>query len=204
MKLIVGLGNPGDKYEKTRHNLGFVVVDKFLKNMQSVKDTAWQENSKFKSDIFIFDFQPKIGNAEKVILVKPKTFMNNSGMAVSLICSFYKISPSDVWIIHDELDLPLGNVKIRLGGSGAGHHGIESIIEALGTDKFWRFRLGIGYAKNKQAIAKHKVKADEFVLDKFNMHESGTLKHLVKKGADALEDALGKGLTKAMNRFNTK
>lgn len=204
MKLIVGLGNPGEKYEKTRHNLGFIVVDKLLKSSQSVKNTSWEKNDKFKSEIFNFQWHSKSGNLEKVILAKPLTFMNNSGMAVGLIAKFYKIDPADIWIIHDELDLPIGNLKIRLGGSGAGHHGVESIIESLGTDKFYRFRLGIGYAKNKQEIAKHKVKADEYVLDRFNEHESGTIKHIIKKGVNALEDALEEGLEKAMNRFNTK
>ncbi len=204
MKLIVGLGNPGEKYEKTRHNLGFMVVDKFLKSVASAKDGVWEENKKLKSDIYIFDWQPKVGKSERVILAKPQTFMNLSGMAVSLISSFYKISPEDVWIVHDELDLPLGNIKIRFGGSGAGHHGVESIINALKTEKFWRFRLGIGYAHNKQEIAKHRVKADEYVLDKFSAHESGTLKHLIKGAEQALETALEKDLRSAMNRFNTK
>lgn len=199
MKLIVGLGNPGEKYEKTRHNLGFTVVDSFLRNIESSKNSKWEENSKFKSEIEMSEI-----NGEKIILAKPLTYMNNSGMAVKIISDFYKISPVDIYVVHDELDLPLGAMKIRLGGAGAGHHGVESIIEALGDDKFYRFRLGIGYAKNKQEIAKHKVKADEFVLDKFSSHESGTLKHLIKRGADALEVALEKGMETAMNRFNTK
>lgn len=205
MKLIVGLGNPGEKYETTRHNFGFMILDQFLKNLELVKDTAWNDNKKLKSDIFVFETHPKLGNSQKVILAKPKTFMNLSGLAVSLIANFYKIKPDDIWIVHDELDLPLGMMKIRLGGSGAGHHGIESIIEHLKTDKFWRFRMGIGSNHNRDEMVKHNFKnAEEFVLDNFTSHDSGTLKHLIKRGAQALEMALEKDLQSAMNRFNTK
>lgn len=205
MKLILGLGNPGDKYERTRHNLGFMILDQFLKNLELVKDTAWDDNKKLKSDVFVFESHPKLGSPQKVILAKPKTFMNLSGMAVSSIANFYKIKPDDIWIVHDELDLPLGMMKIRLGGSGAGHHGIESIIEHLKTDKFWRFRMGIGSTHNKDEMVKHNFKnAEEFVLDNFTAHDSGTLKHLIKRGAQALEMALEKDLQSAMNRFNTK
>ena len=131
--------------------------------------------------------------------------MNNSGMALSLISSFYKIEPVDIWIVHDELDLPLGTMKIRFGGSGAGHHGVESIIKALGTDKFWRFRMGIGISKNYDEIARHKFKnTDDFVLDRFTTHDTRTVKHLIKRGVDSLKTALKKDIHAAMNRFNTK
>ena len=131
--------------------------------------------------------------------------MNNSGLAVSLIASFYKISPSDIWIVYDELDLPLGNMKIRFGGAAAGHHGVESIMESLKTEKFWRFRMGIGVSKGKEEVAKHKFKkAEEFVLDEFSKHDAGTLKHLIKRGTQAITVALEQDLQAAMNRFNTK
>ena len=205
MKLIVGLGNPGEKYEKTRHNLGFMVVDHFLKNLESAKQTAWTDDKKLKSDIFQTDWESKMFGREKIILAKPKTYMNNSGMAVSLISSFYKIPPIDIWIINDDLDLPVGFMKIRFGGASAGHHGVESIIDSLGTDKFWRFRLGIGESHHHDEMAKHNQKsAEEFVLDKFSGSESGTVKHLVKHGANAIEDALEKGIEFAQNRYNTK
>jgi PTH1 family peptidyl-tRNA hydrolase len=199
MKLIVGLGNPGEKYEKTRHNLGFLVVEAFLKNISSVKNTKWEYSAKFKAEIANFE----IGK-DKIIIAKPLTYMNKSGIAVKAISSFYKIKPNDIFVVYDELDLPLGAMKIRLGGSAAGHHGVESIIESLGDDKFYRFRLGIGYAKNHSEIAKHRIKADQFVLDKFGAHEKGSLKHLIKRGADALELAIKDGVEKAMSRFNTK
>lgn len=210
MKLIVGLGNFGGKYDKTRHNLGFIILDQFLKDTEPVNKTMWEDNPKFKSDIFVLDWQRRSASSgqakeEKVILVKPKTLMNNSGLAVSLISAFYKIKLEDIWIVHDELDLPLGTMKIRLGGAAAGHHGVESIIESLKSEKFYRFRMGIGQTRGKEEIEKHKIrKADEFVLDKFNSHEAGTLKHLIKKGSEALSMALEKDIKSAMNRFNTK
>ncbi len=205
MKLIVGLGNPGDKYESTRHNLGFVVLDHLVKNSQSVSKGKWEKNPKLKSEVFIMDWQPKTGTADKIVFAKPQTYMNNSGMAVSLISQFYKIDPNDIWIIHDELDLPIGSMKIRMGGSGAGHHGIESIMEHLKTDKFWRFRLGIGQTKNHEEMAKHNFKnATDYVLENFVGKESSTVKHLIKRATDALTTALEKDIHKAMNQFNTK
>ncbi len=205
MKLIVGLGNPGEKHESTRHNLGFMIIGHLLKDIESVKNGKWEDSQKFKSEIFNLEYKPKHGEVEKVILAKPKTHMNNSGIAVLLITSFYKIKPQDVWIIHDELDLPLGFMKIRLGGGAAGHHGVESVMKALSSDKFWRFRIGIGAVKNKDEIARHKFKnAEDFVLDNFNTHESRSVKHVIKRAVDALILSLEKDITSAMNRFNTK
>ncbi|MBI3984956.1 MAG: aminoacyl-tRNA hydrolase [Candidatus Levybacteria bacterium] len=205
MKLIVGLGNPGEKHESTRHNLGFIIIDHLLKDIESVRDGKWEENVKFKGEIFSLEYKPKKGEIEKVILLKPKTYMNNSGMAVSLVASFYKVNPQDIWIIHDELDLPLGFMKIRLGGGAAGHHGVESVMTALNTDKFWRFRIGIGASKNRDEIAKHNFKnAKDFVLDIFRTGESGTVKHIIKRAVEALKLSLEKDINSAMNRFNTK
>ena len=205
MKLIVGLGNPGEKYETTRHNLGFVILDHFLKDAKTVNQTNWEDSPKLKSEIFILQLQSKTGQGQKVLLAKPKTYMNGSGMAISLISSFYKITPDDIWIIHDELDLPLGAMKIRLGGSGAGHHGIESIIKALGTDKFWRFRMGIGNNKSNLKNQKSKLRImNDFVLGGFGRGDKGSLKHMIKRGAKALTTALEKGIEASMNQFNTK
>lgn len=131
--------------------------------------------------------------------------MNNSGLAVSLVAKFYKIDPADIWIIHDEVDLPLGAMKIRFGGSSAGHKGVESIIESLKTDKFWRFRLGIGEQKSKLSNQKAKVRPiDDFVLGTFAESERGKAREIIKKAAKAVEDGLEEGLEKAMNRFNSK
>lgn len=202
MKLIIGLGNPGEKYEKTRHNLGFMVVEKFLKDFESVKNTSWENSAKFKSDIAQIEWQPKHGILEKVILVKPKTYMNNSGLAVKIIADFYRISPDHVWVMHDDIDLPLGTMKVRFGGASAGHHGVESVIEHLGTDKFWRFRMGVG---EKRELNDSRMKnVDDFVLGTFTGQEKGRLKDVIKRGVNAIEESLENSLESAMNRFNTK
>jgi PTH1 family peptidyl-tRNA hydrolase len=202
MKLIVGLGNPGDRHAKTRHNLGFMIVDAFLR-AYPMTDVTFRAEKKFQSEIAELSWQPKKSKAEKIVLAKPLTFMNGSGSAVSLISKFYKIPPKDIWIIHDEIDLPLGGMKIRFGGASAGHKGVESIIERLGTDKFWRFRIGIG-AQHEQVHDK-KVKAiDNYVLGDFSEGERGKAREIIKKSVKAIEDALEEGLEKAMNRFNTK
>lgn len=204
MKLIVGLGNPGVKYESTRHNVGFMVIEHLLKDLAPVNKSNWDKNEKLKSEVYIFDYQPKTGEGEKVILVKPLTYMNNSGMAVSLVSKFYKVKPSDIWIVHDELDLPLGSMKIRLGGSGAGNHGVESVIGSLGTDKFYRFRMGIGLSREHKEMAKHKVNAQDYVLTNFHGAEKSKARALVKRGSKALVGALEKGIESAQNQFNTK
>lgn len=202
MKLIVGLGNPGDKYESSRHSVGFMVLDHLLKDLEPVRETVWSQEDKFKSQVYLLDYEPKKGQLERVILAKPQTYMNNSGMAVSLIAKYYKVDPSDIWIVNDELDLPLGFIKIRFGGASAGHHGVESIIESLSTDKFWRFRIGIGEEKTGR---KGKIKPmDEFVLSAFSGSDKSKARQMVKKGAKALAAALEKGIESAQNQFNTK
>ena len=203
MKLIVGLGNPGEKYEHTRHNLGFSVVDKFVKELDTRE--KWSESKKLRAEIIVHQYEGKHGVSEKLILAKPITYMNLSGMAVSAIATFYKISPSDIIIVHDELDLPVGTMKIRCGGAAAGNHGVESIIEHLGIDAFWRMRLGIGVNKHHDEMAKHRVKnAEDFVLGTFSHDEAGKVRELIKKGVKALSVCLDEGMQRAMNQFNTK
>lgn len=205
MKLIVGLGNPGEKYEKTRHNLGFMIADRFLQDCKSARETTWKEENKFKSLLAQCSITPKFGEEEKLILVKPQTHMNASGIAVEKIASYYKIEPFDIWVVHDELDLPVGSMKIRKGGSSAGHKGIESIIENMGTEQFWRFRLGIGVNKNHSEVGGHVIhNADEFVLGKFAHGEVGKIRELIKRGSHAIQDALENSLESAQHRFNTK
>ena len=213
MKLIVGLGNPGVKYEKTRHNIGFMVVEQFLKDFEPVDKTQWIEEKKFKSDIAQIEWQPRHGDLEKVMLVKPKTYMNNSGLAVSLMSQYLNVLVSDIWIVHDDIDLPIGSMKIRFGGGTAGHHGLESVMEKLGTDKFWRFRMGIGTQNSKfnpSTSLRARVKSsklrnvEDFVLGKFTGAERGKIRELIKRGAHAIEMGLENGLEAAMNRFNTK
>lgn len=200
MKIIVGLGNPGEQYEKTRHNIGFMVLDQLLKNYESTKDTVWTNEKKFKSDIAEITWQPKKGKAEKVILVKPKTYMNNSGMAVNLITAFYKVLSTDLWIVHDDADLRLGSVRIRRGGGSAGHRGIESILEHIPDGNFWRVRLGIGRPEEEASVKG----IDGFVLGEFTHQEHAKVRELIPHAAKAIEDGLEEGLEIAMNRYNTK
>ena len=193
MKLIVGLGNPGEKYHGIRHNFGFVVLDKFVAS--SKYQVVWEESKKFKSQIARL--------SKDILCVKPQTYMNNSGLAVKLLTTYYKIPSTDLIVVYDELDLPLGKIKVRKGGAAAGHHGVESIMEALGTDKFIRVRLGIGNLKTQSS--EHKgasVSAEKFVLEPFVHAESGTVKHVIKQALKALDELLEKGLEYAQNQFN--
>lgn len=198
MKLIIGLGNPGDKYNKTRHNLGFSVLDEYAKKHLGPEIT-WEQENKFKSEIIklIQD------DGEQLILVKPQTFMNQSGIAVSLVKEYFKVPLEDVIIVYDELDLPLGKIKVRLGGSGAGHHGIESIIEVLGDDKFVRVRCGIGDLKTQSAEhhSQH-VSVEKFVLEPFRSDEKSKVKHMLKQALEAMDLILKEGFQKAQNQFN--
>lgn len=182
MKLIVGLGNPGSQYESTRHNIGFMVVEKLAREL-STNTISWDEDTVRKALV------TRVGD---VMLAKPTTFMNNSGLAVGALLRYYKCSPEDLWVIHDDIDLPLGKIRIRTSGGTGGHHGIESIIKAIKTDSFVRFRLGIGRGKN----------IVDFVLSRFHRSEAGQMKHLVKHATDAVRMALLDGLDKAQNRFH--
>lgn len=176
MKLIVGLGNPGEKYAKTRHNLGFMVMDKLLRKLTPFQKTVWQESKKFSSLI------ARIGD---LILVKPQTMMNASGLAVAKLADFYKIKSEDIWVVYDDVDLPLGELKIRLAGAAAGHHGVESIIAQLGTDNFVRFRLGIGHpGRGADGLV------ERYVLRGFDVNEKAEAKGMIKKTVKALRLAL--------------
>ena len=193
MFLIVGLGNPGEKYANTRHNLGFEALDYFAHKRAFGEFT---EEKKFKSLMI---------QTGDLILAKPLTYMNLSGMAVSKITNFYKIPPENIVVIHDELDIIFGHMKIRQGGSPAGHHGIESIIEHLNSDKFVRFRLGIG--SQKAFSGEHKqidFNAEKYVIESFLPGESHTKKSLLKKCCQALDVLLQDGLEKAQNQFNER
>ena len=197
MKLIVGLGNPGTKYERVRHNLGFMVVEELGKRVKR-QGESWKYEEKFKSEILDFTL-----NASRFTLVKPQTYMNNSGMAVVALVDYFKIPPEDLIGIHDDLDLPLGKIKVRLGGAAAGHHGVESIINALGTDKFIRVRLGIGNLRTQSSEHKHAhVDTNKFVLEPFMHSEKSKVKHTIKQTVKALDILLEQGLEKAQNQFN--
>lgn len=169
MKLIVGLGNPGQPYQKTRHNLGFMVLDEFLKR-NNFPD--FKLSKKFKSKI-----TEGILNQKKIILAEPQTFMNNSGQAVLALSHFYKIKPKDILIIQDEIDLSLGKIRLSENRSSAGHKGIQSIIEALGTKDFSRIRIGINNQKPDQ------LPTEKYVLQNFTADEKKII-------AQAIEEAV--------------
>lgn len=200
MKLLVGLGNPGEKYENTRHNLGFMALEQFLKDFEPIKNTNWDDNKKLKSDIAMFEWERSSGGMEKVILAKPKTYMNNSGMAVQLIADYYKILPEDIWILHDEIDLQLGQLRIRKGGGSAGHRGIESLLSVFPQGNFWRFRMGIGRPEESPDVKG----IDTFVLGQFNHQEHAKIRELLVHTAKALKMGLEEDLEAAMNKYNTK
>lgn len=196
VKLIVGLGNPGEKYTATRHNIGSLVLEGLLKELAPLRNSQWAKEEKTKSEV---------AKIEGVILARPQTFMNACGFAVVKLVNFYKIEPSDFWVVHDDLDLPLGKIKIRQGGGTAGHHGLESITRELGTTDFVRFRLGIGRPRGHDAWEKMNIKrreVEKYVLSEFRFEERKEVRELVKRANKALQVALGKGLEEAMNRFN--
>jgi len=200
MKLIVGLGNPGEKYEYTRHNIGFMVVEKLVRELLPVtrSEKAWKEESKFSGKLC------KI--SDNILLLKPQTYMNRSGGAVLATVNFFKIKIADIWVIHDDIDLPLGKIRIRVGGGSAGHNGVESIINSLHSPDFVRFRLGIGKGKlNLQHSADynlHRREIEKYVLSSFRDNEGGEVKKLIKHTVEAVRIAISDGLDKAMNRFN--
>jgi PTH1 family peptidyl-tRNA hydrolase len=192
MILIVGLGNPGDKYEKTRHNTGFLAIDIL----------AYKYHAEFKLDkkfnAEIAEIKHPYNSEEKVLLAKPQTFMNNSGEAIQKILQFYKISPENCWVIFDELDLPLGNIKIRKNGGPGTHNGMKSIVGKIGRD-FPRFRIGI---ESRGQTASNFQDTHSFVLSPFFDPEKTILAEVLEKSVDSIEEALQYGLDQAMNRYN--
>lgn len=190
MKLIVGLGNPGKKFEKMRHNLGRIIVSSWRKVI-GFPDFKFEKKFNALTSKGVF-------NREKVILALPETFMNLSGKAVKLIIENYGLRISNLFVVHDEIDLPLGKIRISKGRGSAGHKGVQSIIDELGTKNFVRFRIGI---KPKSC----KLKAESlsnFVLQKFTKKEEKILKEVIEKTCIAIEVAIKEGIEKAMSKFN--
>lgn len=188
MKLIIGLGNPGEKYKKNRHNAGFIILDE-LKKIWNFHDFEFFK--KFNAEISEGNPNPLLspgesaplsgadeGASDKIILAKPQTFMNNSGEAAREIMDFHKITLENITVIHDDLDINLGEYKISTGSSSAGHNGIESLIEKLGTQNFKRIRVGIeGSEKRKNRV----VPGDVFVLQNFSDEELEIIRKLAKE-----------------------
>lgn len=184
--IIAGLGNPGRKYKNTRHNLGFITVDKIAEdNDISVKKI------KFKSLVG----EGVIGS-DKVILMKPQTFMNNSGEALREIVNFYKVPPENLIVIYDDFDIPIGSIRVRKFGSAGTHNGMRSVIRLLGFDNFPRIRIGIDSTIKNELI--------DFVTGGFRKEEVPLLEEAVTNGAAAAETIVTKGIDLAMNRYNTK
>ncbi len=192
MKLIVGLGNPGSEYVKTRHNVGFVAMDMLRERL---KITDFRNESKFKSEIARGEF-----NGEKIVLLKPQTFMNLSGEALILVKQFYKISNSDVWLVFDDIDLPLGTVRIREEGSAGSHNGMKSVLMTLGTEKLTRFKLGI---ESRGLSSPSQQDLSSFVLEPFRSEEVPQLKEMVELFTEAAVLALKKGTEEAKNEFSS-
>jgi len=189
MRIIVGLGNPGQKFEKTRHNVGFWVLDEFKKKFQFPE-------FKIKSDFFSKITKKKIGK-HNVILLKPQTFMNDSGKAVQAIIEKRKLNPKNLIVVHDDLDIPFGKIKISVGKSSAGHKGVQSIIEKIKNKDFIRVRVGIN------PECKQKIKIAEFVIEEFKEEEIKALPHIIELTVKAIETILEEGVEKAMNKFNS-
>jgi PTH1 family peptidyl-tRNA hydrolase len=190
-----------------------MIVEQFLKDFQPVEKTVWHDEPKLKSDIAELRWEREGAESETVLIVKPKTYMNNSGMAVHLITSFYKLSTEDLWVVYDDLDLPVGTMKIRFGGAAAGHHGVENIMDQLGTDKFWRFRFGIGlpHGHKQDSDGQERMQSrrtvgpvDDYVLSQFGTKDRNKIREMIKYGSESLQLALEKDIETAQNRFNTK
>jgi PTH1 family peptidyl-tRNA hydrolase len=175
IKLLVGLGNPGEKYTATRHNAGFWWVDKI----------ATQTDSKLALEGKFYGIAGKLNTKAETWLLKPTTFMNASGKSVAALANYYKISPSEILVIHDELDLPVGSVKLKMGGGHGGHNGLKDIEAALGTKDFWRLRIGIGHPGDRNEVVNFVLKAptkdEETTIDE-KLYESTKLIDLFLNG----------------------
>jgi len=182
MNLIVGLGNPGKTYQKTRHNIGFMVLEALQKKLIASGISNWELSKKFNAEVCGLTL-----NNEKIILAKPMTFMNNSGEAVQLITHFYKLTIGDLIVVHDDKDLKLGDIRVQIDRSDAGHNGVKSIIEHLKTQNFTRVRIGIAVENEK----KMKDTAD-FVLGRFGLLERKKVEELINKSVEEILKLIAK------------
>lgn len=181
MKLVVGLGNPGAKYKSNRHNIGFMAIDSYAMH----KSMSWR---------FSQDWVGYYSKGEGVVLAKSATYMNKSGVTVASIRDFYKVADKDILVVHDDLDLAFGKIRLAFGGSGAGHHGVNSVIESLATLDFGRLRVGIGHPAAG--------KVEDYVLVDFSEEEKKKLAEIITKSRDAIESYVADGIEATMNKFN--
>jgi PTH1 family peptidyl-tRNA hydrolase len=186
MKLIVGLGNPGAQYQATRHNVGFCLVD-LLANRWSIDLKRQKHDALFGQGHY---------RGDSAILLKPQTYMNRSGQSVLQAVKFYKIDQKDFLVVVDDMDLELGRLRLRSQGGAGGHNGLLDIIEKLGTNDFSRLRIGIGSARGAQAVS--------HVLGNFSDDEIAWVAQALERSAEALECWMAKGISVAMNRFNSQ
>lgn len=185
MKLIVGLGNPGRQYAGTRHNVGFMTVD-LLGEALGIPVGKNKEQALIGEGFL---------GGEKVVLVKPQTYMNLSGLAVGALVRWYKVNPEDMLVIYDDMDMELGRLRLRSQGSAGGHNGIKSLIGALGTEKFPRLKVGIGRPLIRGEVTGH-------VLTPFTTEEWEEIKPCLERAVEAVKVWIREGLEAAMNRFN--
>ena len=186
MKLIVGLGNPGREYEKTRHNVGFMIVDNYVAS----------KGLKFNKNKFSGIFCEVLINNEKVIFLKPQKYMNLSGEVVRDYLKFYKINIEDILVINDDLDMPVGKIKLREKGSCGGHNGLRNIELNLGSDHYKRLKVGISNNKN--------IETKDYVLGKFSIDEYNLLEKTIKIGENIIDDFLIMDFNRLMNKYNKK
>ena len=187
MKLIVGLGNPGVKYVKTRHNIGFMFVDYIINNVST--SSSWK--SMFNSQYCKLNYLD-----QDFIFLKPETFMNLSGKAVIAFLSYFKIAKKDILIIHDELDFDLGVVRLKDSGGSAGHNGIKSIVSSIGTNNFLRMRIGISRPEDKR------IPVDAWVLGKFSATDLDSIKEVFYDSKLIFDSLYTNGLKETQNKFN--
>lgn len=185
MKLIVGLGNIGEKYTFTRHNVGFMLIDSIAINL----NLSFKENSKLKC--FITSLKK---DNEDYMLIKPTTFMNLSGEAVRATMDYYKIALEDILIVYDDLSLDLGKIRFRANGSDGGHNGIKSVIKHLGTNNINRLKIGIGPQPN--------IPSEAYVLQNFSKEDLESLKQTINKAKDGIDCFFKDGISVAQNKFN--
>jgi len=187
MKLIIGLGNPGEEFENTRHCVGFVAVEEIAKK----EGSKFSFEKKFNAEVAKSHFADR-----PAILAKPFTFVNKSGEAVRKIRAFYKIKPEDIIVIHDDLDIEFGNFKISFAKHSGGHRGVQSVIDGLKTNKFWRLRIGtanrkLATARRQRTLKAKKEAVGDFVLSHFTPAEQAELKKIIKKALKRLVETIG-------------
>jgi peptidyl-tRNA hydrolase, PTH1 family len=189
LSLIVGLGNPGAKYDHTRHNIGFDLIERLAKRWQ----VSLSEQKRFHGEL-----GEGLAGGRRIRLLKPNTFMNKSGQSVRAVLDWYKLEPQQVLVLYDDMDLPVGKLRIRLSGSAGGHNGMKSLISHLGTQDFPRLRVGISKA-TEAGVAKDTI---SHVLGKFAPDELRILPEVLDMAADAVEMALKQGTEKSMSLYN--